>query len=314
MKFEHNRRYALAAAAIILVPLAIGCDTPPGKGEEDLMPQPVPPVLGPLATGIAGDKAANNAKTSYLVTPNGVDNTAASPVGTARANVTINKNGATTVDYTIASNDVHDMMGMSGITDTVGNMNGTARVTELPDIDGNDVKDTFLMTTLHNPPGTGRTERTAAYGGPLTPTTTIEALRTGGQKATYTGAGGILGTVAGVSVHQTGSMSVDADFAGATVNGTINLGANATPTGHDYDKVIFSGQLTTDVNEFVINSATMMNGSSPVTDTTGNGSGSFFGAKGQGTIGTFAKSSPIGTAGDHANILGYFYGSADSLK
>lgn len=311
MKSLLNERLALAAVVAALVPMAIGCG-PPDKGLEDEM---TTPVLGPLATAIPGDKSANNAKTSYLVTPNGVDNTAASPVGTARANVTVTKGGVTTVDYTIASNDVHDMMGMSGITDTVGNMNGTARVTELPDLDGNGVQDTFLMTTHHNPPGTGRTERTAAYGGPLTPTSTIEALRTDGQKATYTGAGGILGTVAGVSVHQTGSMSVDADFANASINGTINLGANATPVPYAYDKVIFSGQLTTDVNEFQINSATMMNGTTPITNTTGNGSGSFFGAKGQGTIGTFAKSSPIlNNSSDHANILGYFYGSADSLK
>lgn len=307
MRMIEKERLVLAAVVAALVPLAIGC-SPPASEFEDA-------VLGPLATAIPGDKSTNNAKASYLVTPNGTDNTAASPVGTARANVKVTKGGLTTVDYTIASNDVHDMMGLSGLTNSVGNMYGTGRITELPDVDGNGVQDTFLMTTHHNPPGTGRTERTAVYGGPLTPTTTIEALRTGGQKATYTGLGGILGTVAGVSVDQSGSMSIDADFANASVNGTINLGANAVPTGYTYDKVIFSGQMTADVNEFSINSATMMNGTNAITNATGNGSGSFFGANGQGTIGTFAKSSPIiNNSADHANILGYFYGSADSLK
>jgi hypothetical protein len=303
-----NEKLALAAIAVAMVPLAIGC-SPPGAASAF-----VPP--GTLATAIPGDQSAFNARTSYYVVPAGNDKAVASPVGTARANVTVTRNagGLGFVDYKINSNDIHDMTGLSGLTNSFGNVSGTAQVTELPDLDGNGVQDTFLMTTHNNPPGTGRTERSAAYGGPLTPQSQIETMRIGSQKATYTGVGGITGTVAGVSVSQNGSMSVDADFAEATVKGTINLGANAIPTGHAYDKVTFSGQFTTQVNEFVINSATMMNGSSAITDSTGSGSGGFFGAKGQGMIGTFAKTSTLGNTSDQANILGHFYGSADSLK
>lgn len=290
MKFNLNRRYALAATAVVLVPLAAGCGTEP--------------VLGTLAPPFATPEAGNNARTAYFVTDGG-QNTKAVTTSKARANI---EQGTGFVNYKIASNDIHDMSA-TGLGNTLSNGTGTVTVQALPDLDGNGTQDTFLIVTKNSPQNPTRIERSAAYTGPYTSKAEVDALRLVEAKATYTGAGGITGTMGNTAVEQSGSMKVDVDFAAATVDGEIKLQPNSIPTGHAYDNVTFSGRITEDYSDFAIEKATIRNGTAAITDDAGVGTGSFVGKSAVGMIGTFAKSSAITGSSDQANILGTFYGS-----
>jgi hypothetical protein len=271
-KFDFNPRYVLLGLAAVLVPAAIGC------GED-----------------------------ADVVVP-------ASPVNARASRIQLSANGAIVTAYNSArvANDEHSVKYQESDDSTQKDLTGsrtsfagpgtTAELILTPDIDANGKVDTFLMVVREG------NAYSAAYKGPFTPQTRIEELKTASAKATYNGAGGIVGKIATVDVDQTGTLSMTADFGKGEVSGQLSLNAaDAVKTGVAYDSIAFGGAFSG--SDYSINSVTIKNGATAITDSSGTGIGSFMGADANGTIGTFAKSSPITGTTSTAGIVGYFHGS-----
>ncbi len=292
MDMLKDHRLVLLGLAAVAVPLAAGCS-------GDLPGLTVP--------ALSGDSTMNNSRTAYLVTDGG-NNTKAVTVGRAKANFTAN---GLSSNYTVATNDIHDMTGMVGALNTYSNASGQAVVIPQPDVDGNGTAtDNFLVMTRNNPVNPNRTERSLAYQGPISNKSVIEGHRKNQKVATYTGIAGVTGQVGGNSVSASGTVSMTADFYKASVQGNLNNLIGAT----QFDGANFKGTLTNDLSDFEITEATLTKGGGDVTDKAASGVGSFMGANGQGVMGVFGKSSLINGTGDFANVFGHFAGSADSLK
>ncbi len=260
-----------------------------------------------LESPIAGPAQGNNARVAVLATEGG-KGTEAVGLQAAKANFS---ESAGKADFTIAVDGYHDIKGMDEADASPGvffNAQGTAVVMSQPDADGNGIADTFLIATENNLPN-GRLERGLAYVGPYTDNAVIEGYRRNNMAATYTGKAGIMGTVGDAQVNATGSVSMKADFVEATIRGDMTLSG-----AEQFDAASFSGNFTSELSDFSINTATLSKNGLGITGPEVTGSGSFIGAKGQGTIGTFAKSSKLAGTGEVANVHGWFIGSADSLK
>ncbi len=297
MNSKLSRPAVLAGLGVIALPLAMGCNSTMEPG-------------APAFDGIFGPAATNNARTAYFKI-DGNTNAKTFDVGATKSNIAMDGGR---LDYTVATDNMHDMTGLTGGPSIYnnGSLTGAAVVVPIPDVDGNGQNDQFLMLTTNRTSPT-RVERSVAYRGPFTPIAKIEELRANSTKATYTGKGGILGTVGGVEVNNVGDLTMTASFRQGYIEGKIQLPSATAPGGVTYDNMTFSGNITKEFSDFGINQTKIRNGSTIVSsDDSSSGAGSFMGANGQGTIGTFATSSKLGS--DYANVLGYFYGSADSLK
>jgi hypothetical protein len=296
MAFRLTERYALLGVALVLVPYAVGC-APAAKG-----------YLDPIGEGERSVYMVNSktgAGTAGFVDP-------ASKVGRTTSTI-IRSGGLTSARFN--TNDVHDV---NALVDQGGNYskNATAYAftTPVPDADGDGVNDdSFLLFTGNNPNSAQSTEYTMSYKGSRTPTTFLEPLSQNGHKATYTGSGQVRGAIGPLYINHQGTLALSAEFGNEDVDAI--KGAITTPGGTGYDKVTFTGELTKDLNDFVIGNVVLRQGETAVTkENTGEGLGSFVGDKAGGVMGVFANGTTLIDGTTQVNIMGQFHGTTNDNK
>lgn len=300
------KRAGLAAGAAAIVPLISACG-----GEMSVLDRHAQAVAIGYQYPVV---AAGTARSAFIVVDDaGGGAKKAVAYGAAAADIT---QTATTADYTIKSDKVHDMVGLQKTQHAwidPANNNNLALVIAVPDADKDGTPDdTFLIYSQNRPVSPDRAEYSYAYYGTRTPSHVMVNMTTADHKATYRGTAALSGTIGTTSISQSGDLELTASFGaiGTGILGNItNLSAVAGNPAK-YDRVKLLGDLTADRTDYAIQSVELYDGDKYILQNANSqGIGSFFGANGGGTIGVFSHQSKLIGTDTEVNLIGYLHGT-----